>query len=136
MLVSERVRRYRITGGAAGLVCVDVLVPPEGRGVILEVAERLRDERCGGADDAAARKRATWAAEHEALYDEVVRRFGACCLWNARPRRTLEGLRAIGGDVHAHAGQERVDVDNPAIVENPPSTRICPCFGPANVNRH
>ena len=59
---------------------------------------------------------ATWGAEHDALYDEALRRFGARCLWNAKPGRTLDGLRAVArrlktyGDMaacRAHRGAGR-----------------------------
>lgn len=38
----ERQKRYLTTGAAAGLIKVETLVPPEGRGEILRVAARLR----------------------------------------------------------------------------------------------
>ena len=40
----ERIQRYRNTGAAAGLVRVEVLVPPETRGRILSLAEQLRSK--------------------------------------------------------------------------------------------
>ncbi len=44
MSVRERIQRYRQTGAAAGLVRVEVLVPPESRDQILTLAARLRGE--------------------------------------------------------------------------------------------
>lgn len=44
MGVRERIRRYRDTGAAAGLVRVEVLAPPESRGRILALAKQLRAE--------------------------------------------------------------------------------------------
>jgi hypothetical protein len=43
----ERVRKYRSEGGAADLVRVEVLVPPEAREEILEIASRLRARHRG-----------------------------------------------------------------------------------------
>lgn len=44
MSVRERIRRYKQTGGAAGLTRVEVLVPPEARGQVVALAARLRRE--------------------------------------------------------------------------------------------
>jgi hypothetical protein len=38
----QRVKKYRREGGAADLVRVEVLVPPEARNEIIEIASRLR----------------------------------------------------------------------------------------------
>jgi hypothetical protein len=40
----DRIRKYRKQGGAAGLVRVEVLVPPAGRAEVVATAERLRAE--------------------------------------------------------------------------------------------
>ena len=42
--VRLRVRKYRSQGGAADLARVEVLVPPEARNEILQIASRLREE--------------------------------------------------------------------------------------------
>ena len=42
MSVQERIKRYKSTGGAAGLVRVEVLVPSEDRAHILAMAAELR----------------------------------------------------------------------------------------------
>jgi hypothetical protein len=44
MSVQERIKRYKTTGAGAGLTRVEVLVPPEGRGQVVTLAKRLRDE--------------------------------------------------------------------------------------------
>lgn len=43
----ERVKKYRKEGGAAGLDRVEVLVPPEARSKIIELARELRAEYRG-----------------------------------------------------------------------------------------
>jgi hypothetical protein len=42
MAIRDRIRKYREEGGAAGLVRVEVLVPPEGRAAMLAAASALR----------------------------------------------------------------------------------------------
>lgn len=44
MTVHDRIRRYKETGGAADLTRVEVLVPPEARDRVLDLAARLRRE--------------------------------------------------------------------------------------------
>lgn len=44
MSARERIRRYKESGGAAGLIRVEVLVPPEAREQVIAVAARLRRE--------------------------------------------------------------------------------------------
>lgn len=47
-----------------------------------------------------------WDAEHEALYDEAVRRFGTRCLWSANPGRSPAGLRVIAARLKAYGGMD------------------------------
>ena len=47
-----------------------------------------------------------WSAEHDALYDEAVQRFGTSCLWNASPSRSAEGLLTIARQLKANGGME------------------------------
>lgn len=42
MATSDRIKRYRTSGSGAGLIRVEVLVPPEDRGAILHRAAELR----------------------------------------------------------------------------------------------
>jgi hypothetical protein len=42
MSVRRRIEKYRRQGGAAGLVRVEVLVPPAARGEVIRLAARLR----------------------------------------------------------------------------------------------
>ena len=36
-----------------------------------------------------------WNARLDELYDAAIGRFGATCLWNARPSRTKQGMRVV-----------------------------------------
>jgi hypothetical protein len=54
-------KRYRAAGAGAGLVRVEVLVPPEGRNAIIDEAARIRAAHRGG-----------MAASLAQLYDEAV----------------------------------------------------------------
>ena len=44
MGIRERIQRYKTEGAAAGLIRVEVLVPPDDRGQILTLAQRLRHD--------------------------------------------------------------------------------------------
>lgn len=93
MSVRERTARYKSSGGAAGLIRVEVLVPPEGRARILDLAARIRAEHRG---------KASPRPELSALFDEAVTRYGARCLWNIRPRKTPEGMMVIANKLRQH----------------------------------
>jgi len=54
MAKRDRQRRYKLAGGAAGLVKVETLVPPEGRARILKLAAELRAQHRRGRVDVAA----------------------------------------------------------------------------------
>lgn len=93
MTVRERVARYRSIGAGAELVRVEVLVPADARRHILDEAAKLRHShrsKCGLTQD-----------ELE-LFDEARRRFGAGCLWNCSPPRTVESIRAVAARPKAH----------------------------------
>ncbi|BCB21993.1 hypothetical protein OCUBac02_48870 (plasmid) [Bosea sp. ANAM02] len=42
-----------------------------------------------------ARHQDPWTPDHERWYQEAIERYGAMCLWNAKPQRTIAGLRVI-----------------------------------------
>jgi hypothetical protein len=93
----ERIARYRTSGAAAGLVRVEVLIPPEDREALLAFAAQLR---------AAHRDSKALSPEMSALFDEAVTRHGASCLWNIRPQRTAEGMLVIAGKLRQHGGMD------------------------------
>jgi hypothetical protein len=41
-----------------------------------------------------------------ALYDEAMARFGARCLWNAAPSRSVEGLRVVTDRLRRYGGMD------------------------------
>ncbi len=89
MTARERLQRYRNSGGAADLVRVEVLVPPDGAGEIKALARRLRAEHRS-------------SAALKPLFEEAVGRYGATCLWNCRPAPTLEGMALIERRLRQH----------------------------------
>ncbi len=40
------------------------------------------------------------------LYDEAIARFGARCLWNAAPSRSVEGLRVVADHLRCYGGMD------------------------------
>jgi hypothetical protein len=86
MSQKERTNRYKAMGAGTGLVRVEVLVPPEGRTVILEEAQKLR---------AQARGKEELSPEAMALHDEALVRFKTQCFWNSNPSKTRDGLEAV-----------------------------------------
>ena len=95
MSTRERIERYRTSGGASDLVRVEVLVPPARRSDIIEHAAKLRD---------AHRSKEVWSDEHESLFQEATRRFGAQCLWNMPTTRTIDGLTRIASRLRSDGG--------------------------------
>jgi len=65
----QRVKKYRLEGGAADLVRVEVLIPPSARKEILAVASRLRAEHRSN-------------KELRALYDKALASYRARILDN------------------------------------------------------
>jgi hypothetical protein len=88
-------KRYRVAGAGAGLVRVEVLVPPEGGNAIINEAARIRAAHRGGMTASLAQ-----------LYDEAVDRFGARCLWNAAPSRSTEGLVVVADHLRRYGGMD------------------------------
>jgi hypothetical protein len=80
--------RYRSTGGGADLVRVEVLVPERDRAEVLSYAAILR---------ARHRTSVGHKALFRALYDEALKKYGARCLWNARPALDRDGLSVVAG---------------------------------------
>jgi len=95
MAIRDRIEKYRTVGGASDLVRVEVLVPPARRGDIVEHAAKLRG---------AHRSNETWSDEHEGLFQEAIRRFGARCLWNMPTTRTIDGLLRIASHLKNEGG--------------------------------
>jgi len=93
MGLRERIKRYRTDGGAAGLVRVEVLVPPEDRGEVVRLAARLRQVH---------RRRADLIRLHRAATE----RFGANCLWSAKPPATPEGMKVMADLLRKYGGMD------------------------------
>lgn len=89
----ERIRRYRTVGGGADLVRVEVLVPAEARQHMLDEAARLRSARRG---------ERTLTPDEARVFDEATERYGARCLWNCKPSRTVAGLLTVAEQLKAH----------------------------------
>jgi hypothetical protein len=88
-------KRYRVAGAGAGLVRVEVLVPPEGGNAIIDEAARIRAAHRGGMTASLAQ-----------LHDEAVDRFGARCLWNAARSRSTEGLVVVADHLRRYGGMD------------------------------
>ncbi len=97
MAMRDRIERYKTTGGAAGLVRVEVLVPPDDRQKILELAAHLRSDH---------RQRTAKADGLDLLFNEAVIRYGKRCLWNVSPQPTLGGMRVIADKLRKHGDME------------------------------
>lgn len=95
MTAQARTERYRKQGAGAGLVRVEVLVPPEARTAILKEAARLRRERRSGLSDTL-----------NAFYEEAFARFGARCLWNMAPPKTFDGMRVVAERLQENGGMD------------------------------
>lgn len=93
MALEERVAKYRTTGGGADLVWVEVLVPASSRSHILKEAAKLR---------AVHRGERELSAEEQRMSDEASSRYGARCLWDCRPARTVAGMRMIAERLKTH----------------------------------
>ncbi|MCJ2040942.1 hypothetical protein MKK55_18600 [Methylobacterium sp. J-059] len=89
----ERVRKYRTVGGGAQMVRVEVLVPAEARQHMIDEAARLR---------AARRGQRALSHEEGRMFDEAIERYGARCLWNCKPSRTVAGLLTVAEQLKAH----------------------------------
>ena len=95
MTAQARTERYRTKGAGAGLVRVEVLVPPEARAAILKEAARMRRERRSGLSDSLS-----------ALYDEAFARFGGRSLWNMAPPKTVDGIRVVADRLQKNGGMD------------------------------
>ena len=103
----QRVKKYRREGGASDLARVEVLVPPEARKQILEIASRLRAQH---------RRH----KELRLLFDGALRSYGARILDNVDldrlpdlPSRAAVAARAMieRGDAKAFAmGRQMLDL--------------------------
>ena len=100
--MSERTRRYKESGAAAGLVRVEVLVAPEDRQAILDAASRLRQAYRKVQKAAPGH----WSKDRDSLYDEAVRLFGPRCLWSTQPARTEAGLRSMAAHLRENGGMD------------------------------
>jgi hypothetical protein len=94
---TDRKDRYLNAGAGAGLIRVEVLVPPEGRETILKEAGKLRS---------AHRHTYAWNDHLEALFQEALARFGTRCLWNAKPTKSIEGIRVIVDRLRKYGGMD------------------------------
>lgn len=97
MAAQDRMLRYKSKGGAAGLVRVEVLVPPDDRRKILDLATRLRVDH---------RRKAMETGRLAALFDEAVTRYGTRCLWNVKPQPTPGGMLVIADKLRKHGDME------------------------------
>jgi hypothetical protein len=97
MSARERIVRYRTEGGAADLVRVEVLVPPEGRQEVVDLAARLRSDH---------RAKAAEVDMLMPLFEEAVDLFGARCLWNLKPEPTPTGMRVIAERLRKHGDMD------------------------------
>ena len=96
MGIRERIQRYKTEGAAAGLARVEVLVPPEGRGQILELAKRLRGDH--------RRAKAARSVNAEAVNDRaklimhrlIARRMGSDSEIVMKARTVISEARAAG----------------------------------------
>jgi hypothetical protein len=103
----QRVKKYRSEGGAADLVRVEVLIPPQARNEILEIASRLR-------------VRHRREKQLRSLYEKALRSYGARILDNVDLERLPDlrsraavAARAIidRGDARAFAvGRQMLDL--------------------------
>lgn len=75
------------------MVRVEVLVPASSRQAILDEAAKLRASHRGSRP---------LSAEQDRLFDDATRRYGARCLWNCKPPRTVEGMRTVAARLKAH----------------------------------
>jgi hypothetical protein len=94
MAQKDRTHTYRTVGGGADLVRVEVLVPKEGREVIIETARKLRAAREILSDEA------------KALHEEALSRFKARCFWNSNPPKTESGLAVIHDRLQTYGDME------------------------------
>jgi hypothetical protein len=46
------------------------------------------------------------SGEQASLFDLAVTRYGARCLWNCRPKRTVEGMLVVADRLKAHGNME------------------------------
>jgi hypothetical protein len=90
----DRTNRYKTFGSGAGLVRVEVLVPREGRQVIVETARRLREARQSLSEEASA------------LHDEALSRFKTTCFWNSNPPKSQDGLAVVHDRLQSYGNME------------------------------
>jgi hypothetical protein len=94
MSQKDRTHRYKTVGSGADLVRVEVLVPKEGREVIIETARKLREARDALSEEASA------------LHEEALSRFKARCFWNSNPPKSENGLVVIHDRLQAYGDME------------------------------
>jgi hypothetical protein len=114
MAVRDRIKKYRETGGAAGLVRVEVLVPPDARERVLEHARLIREAYRG--DDVLSDRL-------KGLFDEAVGRFGPQCLWNVNPSRNLHGMKLIAQKLRDHGNMNAWRLSEQILEEIDSATR-------------
>ena len=95
--MNERVARYRSVGAGADLVRVEVLVPHSGRDAVKHYAAQLRQEH---------RKPSILKGPLADYYDEAVRKYGARCLWSAKPSKTTAGMKVIAAQLRTYGGMD------------------------------
>lgn len=96
MSQSIRTKRYRTHGGAADLVRVEVMVPPQRRQEIIDIAVKMRAEYREG----------KLMPELECLHRLAVEKFGDSCLWNAKPSATREGMMVVADQLRSYGGMD------------------------------
>ncbi|NFV79322.1 hypothetical protein [Magnetospirillum aberrantis] len=96
MSMRDRIRKYKTEGGAAGMVRVEVLVPPEGRQAIVDLAAKLRSEY----------RAAQQPSELFTLHKEAMDKFGVRCFWNMKPSATADGMRVVAAQLRKHGGMD------------------------------
>ena len=101
MSQKERTKRYKSEGAGAGMVRVEVLVPPVGRSRILIEAKKLRDN--ARLESAFSEK---LTPEAIALFDEALTRYQTRCFWNTRPPKTKDGLEVAVHQLQAYGDLE------------------------------
>ena len=96
MAHKDRVHRYKTEGGAAELVRVEVLIPPQDRGALLEQAAQMR----------AVYRQKKSQSNLAALHQQAMQNFSASCLWNMKPSPTPAGMRLLADQLRKYGGMD------------------------------
>lgn len=96
MSMRDRIRKYKTEGGAAGMIRVEVLVPPEGRQAIVDLAAKLRFEY----------RAANQSSELLAIHKEAMDKYGTRCFWNMKPSATPDGMRVVAIQLRKYGGMD------------------------------